>query len=86
MNVMEIGAFEAKNKLSGLLDKVAHGQRVMITRRGKPVALLTDPADLVPQADELSPADIFKKIETIRGRGRSPGCSLKDLVNEGRRI
>jgi prevent-host-death family protein len=34
----EIGAFEAKNKLSELLDRVESGERVVITRRGKAVA------------------------------------------------
>jgi prevent-host-death family protein len=36
----EIGAFEAKNKLSELLDRAEHGEEVVITRRGKPVAKL----------------------------------------------
>jgi prevent-host-death family protein len=36
----EIGAFEAKNKLSMLLDWVEHGEEVLITRHGKPVARL----------------------------------------------
>ena len=37
---MEVGAFEAKNRLSALLEKVEHGEEVVITRRGKPVARL----------------------------------------------
>jgi prevent-host-death family protein len=36
----EIGAFEAKNKLSELLDRVEGGEEVVITRRGQPVAKL----------------------------------------------
>ncbi len=36
----EIGAFEAKNKLSELLDRAEAGEEVVITRRGKPVAKL----------------------------------------------
>jgi prevent-host-death family protein len=36
----EIGAFEAKNKLSELLDRAERGDEVVITRRGKPVAKL----------------------------------------------
>ena len=40
----EVGAFEAKNKLSELLDRVEKGERVLITRRGKPVAELIPPA------------------------------------------
>ena len=36
----EIGAFEAKNTLGSLLDRVEMGEEVIITRRGKPVARL----------------------------------------------
>ena len=36
----EIGAFEAKNKLSALLDQVERGEEVVITRRGRAVAKL----------------------------------------------
>ena len=37
---MEIGAFEAKNTLGSLLDRVEKGEEIIITRRGKPVARL----------------------------------------------
>jgi prevent-host-death family protein len=37
----EIGAFEAKTKLSALLDLVEAGEEILITRRGKVVAKLT---------------------------------------------
>lgn len=36
----EIGAFEAKNKLGQLLDRVERGEVIVITRHGKPVAHL----------------------------------------------
>jgi len=36
----EIGVFDAKNKLSELLDRVEQGEEVVITRRGKRVAKL----------------------------------------------
>jgi prevent-host-death family protein len=38
--VREIGAFEAKNKFGQLLDWVANGEEVTITRHGKEVARL----------------------------------------------
>ena len=40
------GAFEAKNRLSELLDLVEEGQEVMITRHGKPVARLVPAGDV----------------------------------------
>ena len=38
-----VGAFEAKTKLSELLDRVEQGEEVVITRRGKEVARMTRP-------------------------------------------
>jgi prevent-host-death family protein len=37
---MQVGTFEAKNKLSALLDRVVKGEVIQITRRGKPIAEL----------------------------------------------
>ena len=36
----QIGAFEAKNTLGTLLDRVEQGEEIVITRHGKPVARL----------------------------------------------
>jgi prevent-host-death family protein len=36
----EVGTFEAKNRLSELLDRVERGEEVVITRRGKRTAKL----------------------------------------------
>jgi prevent-host-death family protein len=36
----EIGAFEAKNRFGALLGQVEHGEEIVITRRGKPIAKL----------------------------------------------
>ena len=40
MDVTEVGAFEAKTRLSELLDRVARGHVYRITKRGRPVAEL----------------------------------------------
>jgi prevent-host-death family protein len=34
------GAYEAKAKLSELLDRVEHGEQIVITRHGRPIARL----------------------------------------------
>jgi prevent-host-death family protein len=38
--MFEIGAFEAKNKLGSLLDRVEGGEEIVITRHGKAIARL----------------------------------------------
>jgi prevent-host-death family protein len=40
MGPQRIGAFEAKTRLSELLEQVSRGRTFVITRRGKPVAEL----------------------------------------------
>ena len=39
----EVGTFEAKTHLSALLDEVARGETIIITKRGRAVARLTPP-------------------------------------------
>ncbi len=38
--MITVGAFEAKNKLGSLLDRVEAGEEILITRHGKPAARL----------------------------------------------
>ena len=40
MKPKEIGAFEAKTRLSELLDRVGQGEVYVITKRGRPIAEL----------------------------------------------
>ena len=62
---MEIGAFGAKNKLGMLLDRVEHGEEIIITRYGKPVARL------VPNATRIDKHQARAALERIRSRARS---------------
>ena len=78
---IEVGTFEAKNKLSELLAQVEKGEQVYITRRGKRVALLTS-AVTNPRQDDEALASRFKRL---RRRAKSGPESLKSLVEEGRR-
>ncbi|MCK5735811.1 MAG: type II toxin-antitoxin system prevent-host-death family antitoxin [Spirochaetaceae bacterium] len=41
MNHLEIGAFEAKTHFSQLLKEVEQGSIIHVTRRGKPVAVIS---------------------------------------------
>jgi prevent-host-death family protein len=78
----EIGAFEAKNKLSALLERVERGEEILITRRGKPVA------KLVPATPIAGGAAAREAADRILERSRSVtlgGLKIKDLITEGRR-
>lgn len=77
-----VGVFEAKNRLTALLDEVEGGAEVVITRRGKPVARLV-PAEAGFNRDKARRA-----AEGLRAasKGLSLGeLSLRELIDEGRR-
>jgi prevent-host-death family protein len=74
-----VGLFEAKQKLSELVERAGEGERIGITRRGKLAALI------VPAHPEASLEDIFQDIDRIRKRAKQhKGVSAKDLIEEGR--
>ena len=79
--MQEIGSFEAKNKLSALLDQVEHGTEIVITRHGKAVAKLV-PAE--PGFDrkkaKRAAAGLRKASKGIMLRG----LKIKALIDEGR--
>ena len=77
----EIGAFEAKNKLGTLLDWVADGEEVLITRRGKPVARLV-PAEA--GFDRERGMRAVAGIREVRMGLALGGLKIKDLIDEGR--
>jgi prevent-host-death family protein len=77
-----IGAFEAKTHLSTLLDRVANGERITITRHGVPAALLVP----ISQGEQkLSHKEIVEGMRELRKRVKPGKMSVRDMVNEGRR-
>jgi prevent-host-death family protein len=78
----EIGAFEAKNKLSALLDQVERGEEIVITRHGKEVARLVPPKGVPDREAAREAARSIRKMSEGVTLG---GLKIKDLVNEGRR-
>jgi prevent-host-death family protein len=85
----EVGAFQAKNTLGTLLDRVEQGEEIVITRHGKPVARL------VPNRELHGPDEVQAAFQGMRERakklaGENPGTSsfdweeMKKLRDEGR--
>ena len=77
----KIGAYEAKTKLANLLERVAEGEHITITKHGMPVATLSP----VPDRQQRPTADVIADLRGFR-RGRRLGRTpLKKLIEEGRR-
>jgi len=78
-----VGVFDAKNQLSALLDAVARGEEVMITRHGKPVAKLVSP-DFKPDRSRAMAA-VERLRELSRSQTLGDDLTIKQLIEEGRR-
>jgi prevent-host-death family protein len=63
MSDSTVGAYEAKTHLAQLLDRVAEGERIVITRHGKPAAVLAplDGEDRVDPHDAVAALRAFRK-------------------------
>lgn len=79
---LSVGAYEAKTHLAELLDRVERGERVTITRHGRPVAVLVPP----PGVPDRTAAEAVDALLVLRaGRRLGKGLSVRDLIEEGRR-
>jgi prevent-host-death family protein len=76
-----IGAYELKSHLSEVLDAVEHGQTVVVTRHGKPIARIS------PDADEKR-QQASQAVKALLNFPRTPlpkGVTIRSLIQEGRR-
>ena len=76
-----IGAYEAKTHLPRLLDEVAQGEAITITKHGVAVAVL-GPAS---SRASLSASDAVAGLRAFRHDHRLDGLTIRDLIDEGRR-
>jgi prevent-host-death family protein len=76
-----VGSYELKTHLAEVLDAVEHGQTVIVTRHGKPIARLT------PNGEEKRP-QVKQAVEALQQfpRTRLPkGITIRSLIPERRR-
>ena len=77
-----VGSFEAKTHLAALLDRVARGEQIAITRHGVPAALLCP----VPESEPtLSHQQIVQGMRELRKRVKAGEQSVQEMIQEGRR-
>lgn len=75
-----VGSYEAKTHLSRLLDEVARGETIEITKHGRPVARLVP-----PPGHERPDVDVaIAAIRAARIGVRLEGVSIRELIKEGR--
>ena len=78
----KIGTSRARTHFSALLDEVAGGETIIITRRGRPVAWLRPPEAPCPETSVAA----ARTLRTLRKRvGWATTEEILQLRNEGRR-
>ena len=83
---MEVGSYEAKTHLSKLLERVRRGEKITITRRGKPIAELRPVAATDRTAFSAALARMDETRAHLRKRGHT--ISKTDIllaIRQGRR-
>lgn len=75
----EVGAYEAKTHLPALLERVARGEQIIITKHGRPIARLVPigKSDVERRREAIARLKVFRK-------GRTLGVPIKQLIEEGR--
>ena len=81
--VAEVGAFEAKTKFSALLDRVAKGEEIVITRKGMAVAKLVRFEREPSVADRRAAIERISRLADLHTLG---GMSWKELRDTGRKF
>jgi prevent-host-death family protein len=76
----EIGVLQAKTNLSALLRRAARGERIVITRHGRPLA------ELGPPAGGSAAAEAMARIDRRSARHKLGGLDPRALVGRGRRF
>jgi prevent-host-death family protein len=77
--MITVGAFEAKTHLSSLLDRVAEGEEVLITKHRMPVARLVSAARI----DRARVNDAYEKLRLLRKQTTLGGLSWQTLRDAG---
>jgi len=82
--MISIGFYEARTHFSELLNQVAKGKKVLITRRGKPAAVIGPP----PAEGSRDVKQVIEEFKAYsKSRGLTPGnLTIRDMIEEGRRF
>ena len=78
-----VGIFEAKNRLSELVERAARGEEIVITRRGHSIARLMPAARPDARAQGQALAERIRRSRV--GHALGAGARLREMVEEGRR-
>lgn len=78
---MDVGIYEAKSKLSQLVEKALSGEEVILTRRGRPVAKIIK----MTPSGRRERISLLREIRSLSRRVKIPKrISIREVIAEGR--
>jgi prevent-host-death family protein len=80
-----VGTFEAKTHLTQLLGRVVKGEKILITKRGRPVAMLVPP-EPESRGDVGLLVREMLKVRDDRGPTLGKNLTVRRMIEEGRRF
>lgn len=81
-----IGSYEAKTRLPQLLERAAKGERITITKRGKPMAMLVPLEGASPRMSPQEAVEAMKRFQRENAPTLGPGLTIRGMIDEGRRF
>ena len=78
-----VGSFDAKTHLPRLLERVARGEEITITKHGKPVARLVPATPTAPKRDVH---DVVAELKAFSQGNTLGGLSVREMIEDGRRF
>ncbi len=75
-----VSAYVAQTHFDELLERVARGERIIITKHHIPVAVIQP----VPPAPAIPPEQTIAEIKALRRQYRLGGLDIRELKEEGR--
>ncbi len=80
-----IGTFAAKTHLTQLLGRVAKGEKILITNRGRPVAMLVPP-EPENRVDVAGLVEEMLRVRDEQGPTCGKGLTVRQMIEDGRRF
>jgi prevent-host-death family protein len=76
-----VGAYQAKTHLPKLLERVAKGDHITITKHGVPVAML-QPVDPEKRVDVEA---VIAEMRSFRTQNNADALTIREMIEAGRR-
>jgi len=81
-----VGSYEAKTHLPRLLQRVEHGETIIITRHGKAIARLVPATPTAPRPEIAEVIEAMRTFQEQEAPTLGDDLSIRDLINDGRRF